>query len=66
MEIISNSDPALVSPPRKPYTKPKMEQVRLVLEEAVLGFGCKMAGTAGPYNGSCEDVNTNNCVLSGS
>jgi len=27
---------------RKPYRKPRLEQVRLVLEEAVLGKSCKL------------------------
>lgn len=38
----TNPEPAVPKPPRKPYVKPKIEQVSLVLEEAVLGTGCKI------------------------
>ncbi|MCU0488761.1 MAG: hypothetical protein MUE67_07400 [Anaerolineales bacterium] len=38
----SNPESAEPKLPRKPYVKPKIEQVSLVLEEAVLGTGCKI------------------------
>jgi hypothetical protein len=33
---------------RKPYVKPMVEQVRLALDEAILGTGCKNSGFQGP------------------
>lgn len=33
---------------RKQYHKPQIEQVRLVLDEAVLGSGCKIGSNSGP------------------
>jgi hypothetical protein len=50
---------------RRPYHKPKVEKVALVLEEAVLGTGCKTPTSAGPYNGSCVD-NFVPCLIEGS
>lgn len=43
-EIVSN---------RKIYQKPKIEQVKLITEEAVLQ-SCKAAGTSGPGVKNCE------------
>jgi len=51
---------------RKAYAKPKIEQVRLVLEEAVLGTGCKTTTQDGPHaTGPCE-VAFQNCLTGGS
>lgn len=49
---------------RKFYVKPQIEQVRLVLEEAVLGTGCKSATSAGPSD-PCE-INFTTCLINGS
>ena len=41
---------------RKPYSKPEIKQVRLVLEEAVLATGCKTVSTtsgSGPTGIGC-------------
>jgi|GEM_PF-1869998 len=42
---------------RRPYSKPQLEQVRLVAEEAVL-LNCKLAQGPGPFdpgpNGRCN------------
>ncbi len=50
---------------RKGYVTPKVEQVRLVLEEAVLGGGCKLDGGMGPGGEDCEPLGSP-CVLPGS
>lgn len=50
---------------RKPYQKPKMEQVRLVPEQAVLSI-CKNAISAGPSSNDCTDVGGTPCVDIGS
>jgi hypothetical protein len=50
--------------PRKPYIKPTVEAVNLVLEEAVLGTGCKTATSGGPTD-PCT-VGFNSCVQDGS
>ena len=49
---------------RKPYVKIKVERVQLVLEEAVLGTGCKTEFT----NGATEPciIDFTNCLLEGS
>ncbi len=44
------------NPPRKPYQKPRLEQVRLVPEEAVLA-SCKYIG----YTGAASGTSNNNC-----
>jgi hypothetical protein len=44
--------------PRKTYQKPKVQEVALRPEEAVLG-SCKMAGTAGPASAACTDLSCN-------
>lgn len=49
---------------RKPYVKPAIEQVRLALEEAVLGTGCKTTEQNGPTN-PC-DIAFVNCQDAGS
>lgn len=38
---------------RKPYRKPKIERIRLTLEDSVLGTGCKNVSTAGPDQADC-------------
>ncbi len=38
---------------KKPYVKPEMQQVSLRPEEAVLG-GCKVSGTSGPGQPTCN------------
>lgn len=50
---------------RKVYHKPQVEQVKLVVSEAVMGTGCKLDGTAGPYNGTCVE-NFTPCLIEGS
>jgi hypothetical protein len=51
---------------RKPYVKPGMEKVRLVLDEAVLGF-CKTATATGPNAGNITcDFGTAPCSTAGS
>jgi len=45
---------------KKPYMKPEVKQIRLIPEEAVLGF-CKNASYAGPLASVCG-----NCSGSGS
>jgi len=37
---------------RRPYRKPQLEQVRLVIDEAVLET-CKIGGQAGPNANNC-------------
>ena len=49
---------------RKVYTKPRMEQVRLALEEAVLGTGCKTSSSSGPSE-PCQS-GLNFCLIEGS
>jgi hypothetical protein len=49
---------------RKVYIKPSIEQVRLVLEEAVLGTGCKTTESNGSQE-PCE-IEFVNCVQAGS
>lgn len=49
---------------RKAYMKPKMEQVRLALEEAVLGTGCKTSSSSGPSE-PCQS-GLNYCLIEGS
>jgi len=41
---------------KRPYRKPQLEQVRLVLEEAVLQ-GCKVAGGTGPATPGADCLN---------
>lgn len=64
MEPKKITHPPRENPSRKPYQKPRIEKVRLVLEEAVLGTGCKTDGTQGPHNGSCV-VDYTTCLLEG-
>jgi hypothetical protein len=40
---------------KKPYEKPKLFQVALRPEEAVLG-NCKISGTSGPASAACTDL----------
>jgi len=53
---------------RKPYHKPLIEQVRLVLDEAVLGSGCKIGNNDGPIGDTgpipCSGIG-DVCVLDG-
>lgn len=53
--------------PRKPYSKPQLETVRLLPEEAVLQF-CKTSGVVGPYGGPnlCQNPSGNTCSALGS
>lgn len=37
---------------RKPYTKPAVERIQLLIEEAVLGTGCKSTAVNG-YENPC-------------
>lgn len=39
--------------PKKPYVKPRLRQVDLRPEEAVLG-GCKTGSSAGPASSPCD------------
>lgn len=48
----------------KPYQKPQVERVRLVVEEAVLA-GCKQSGTTQPGYADCN-VGLNYCSALGS
>jgi len=48
---------------KKFYSKPQIQQVKLVPEEAVLG-GCKVADTGGGI-GSTTSCTTNSCVNNG-
>jgi len=48
---------------KKPYMKPKLTQVDLRPEEAVLG-GCKTAGITGPAQASCTGPTTCSTVES--
>ncbi len=47
---------------RKPYEKPRLSQVALRPQEAVLG-SCKMSGVAGPASADCTDLS---CSTAGS
>lgn len=49
---------------RKSYVKPQIEQVRLALEEAVLGTGCKSSSSNGPTDPCAVGLNT--CLIEGS
>ena len=49
---------------RKHYHKPRIEQVKLIPDEAVLG-GCKTTSTADPGQDPCVGPG-GNCVLDGS
>ena len=48
---------------RKPYVKPRMEQVQLLPEEAVLAGGCKTDTSSGPSVPGCE---LGGCITQGS
>ena len=45
---------------RKSYSKPKIERVRLSLQDTVLGTGCKTEAASSPGGGS--DCVTSYCV----
>ena len=47
-----SSEQSSIQPDRKPYTKPAVERVHLVIEEAVLGTGCKSLSLNG-YENPC-------------
>jgi hypothetical protein len=49
--MISKKDE--ISQNRKFYVKPKMEQVKLVAEEAVITF-CKVSSNNGPTGAGCK------------
>ncbi len=46
---------------KKPYHKPEIEKVNLVLDEAVLATGCKFEGGFGPFGTDCEDAGGTPC-----
>ena len=50
---------------RKPYSKPLVERVNLVLEDAVLSSGCKTISTSNPQAVTCVG-NAFECVDAGS
>jgi hypothetical protein len=50
-------DNSKINPNRKPYAKPVVQEVKLRINEAVLGTGCKMS-SAGPALGI-----TQNCAF---
>jgi hypothetical protein len=54
---VTPDEPADPKPGRKPYEKPKLSQVALRPEEAVLG-NCKSMSVAGPVEmaGGCSTV----------
>jgi hypothetical protein len=56
-EPIGKFDPQ-PTPVKQPYQKPRLETIPLVLEEAVLGVGCKSESHASAQGGG-------NCVWSG-
>jgi hypothetical protein len=41
---------------KKPYHKPLLEQVSLVIDDTILATGCKFAGTSGPFVPNCFNV----------
>lgn len=50
------TEPTQSNPPaktRKPYQKPKVQKVDLVMEEAVLGNFCKTGDLGGPNDSTC-------------
>lgn len=46
---------------RKPYCKPRVEQVRLIPEQAVLA-GCSVSGASSQIGGDCQSPG--NCPFS--
>mgnify|MGYP000979747450 CR=1 FL=1 len=50
---------------KKPYEKPKVTQVRLDAQCAVLGF-CKTIGGRGPTGSSCRMTSSRPCRAPGS
>mgnify|MGYP001130690575 CR=1 FL=1 len=42
---------------KKPYVKPELTEYQLSPDEAILG-GCKYTGSAGPYQGTCNQYYT--------
>jgi hypothetical protein len=51
---------------KRPYRKPRLEQVRLVVEEAVL-MSCKSATSTGPHGGGtfCQNPGGQWCSVQG-
>jgi hypothetical protein len=52
---VTPDEPADPKPGRKPYEKPKLSQVALRPEEAVLG-NCKSMSVAGPVEMDCGAI----------
>lgn len=50
---------------KKPYSKPKMKEVLLKPDEAVLGF-CRNSGKSGPFGSGCPGSHTTYCIGTGS
>jgi len=51
---------------RKPYVKPEIEQVRLLLQDTVLGIGCKTANNTTPNQNAQPHCAIAGCVTLGS
>jgi hypothetical protein len=55
-----------MSTDRKPYERPKVERVRLVVEETVLAFCKGPGGSHGPQVGACNNSGgPGNCLVRG-
>jgi len=48
------------NPPRQPYQKPALVQVKLIVEEAVF-TSCKTGTMSGPGGAGCKNVPRGNC-----
>jgi len=49
---------------KKPYHKPEIEKVSLVIEEAVLGTSCRFAENSdGPGMAGCDPATMNPCPI---
>lgn len=55
MPDVSAENPDQPGERRKPYEKPKLSEVALRPDEAVLG-SCKTASTAGPVEDTCGNM----------
>ena len=54
MKSSSNQSNHPESKTRKPYQKPVVERVSLVLDDAILITGCKNAARVGPLQDACR------------
>ena len=64
MEELKNKPNEVIS--KKEYHKPQVEQVRLVLEDTVLGIGCKTTDNQTPNQNAQTHCALAGCITLGS